>query len=117
MAPTPPGVEEASRSSVAASARASPQLTGASSPSRRIIGSVMRVVAFRGSNERMLPSTDSRVKRPLSQSQPWLTGSESTPSTRVSRLPDDWTATRHPTAQVVHVLSTCSRSHGRALKR
>ena len=39
------------------------------------------------------------------------------PSSRVTRLDDDCTATRHPTAQVVQVDSTWSRSQGRAAKR
>ncbi len=63
------------------------------------------------------PLTDSKAKRPLSHSQPWLTGSESMPSSRVSRLEEDCTATRQPTEQVVQVDSTWSRSHGRAVKR
>src|ERR1039458_10339427 len=63
------------------------------------------------------PLTASNEKRPLSHSQPWLTGSESSPSRRVRRLADDCTATRHPSAQVVHVDSTWSRSHGRAVNR
>jgi hypothetical protein len=63
------------------------------------------------------PLTDSNTNRPLSHSQPWLTGSESMPSSRVTRLVDDCTATRHPRAQVVHVDSTWSRSHGRAVNR
>ena len=33
------------------------------------------------------------------------------------RFAEDWTATRQPTEHVVHVDSTWSRSHGRALKR
>ena len=63
------------------------------------------------------PLTASNEKRPLSHSQPWLTGSESSPSSRVRRLADDCTATRHPSAQVVQVDSTWSRSHGRAVNR
>ena len=63
------------------------------------------------------PLTDSKANRPLSHSHPWLTGSESMPSRRVSRLDEDCTATRHPTEQVVQVDSTWSRSHGRAVKR
>src|ERR1039458_7635646 len=63
------------------------------------------------------PLTASNVKRPLSHSQPWLTGSESSPSSRVSRLADDCTATRHPGAQVVQVASTWSRAEGRAVNR
>ncbi len=39
------------------------------------------------------------------------------PSRRVRRFWDDCTATRQPTAHVVHVDSTWSRSHGRAVKR
>ena len=42
---------------------------------------------------------------------------ESMPSSRVSRLADDCTATRQPTEQVVQVDSTWSRSQGRAVKR
>ncbi len=53
----------------------------------------------------------------MSHSQPWLTGSASIPSRRVTRLDDDCTATRHPTAQVVQVDSTWSRSQGRAANR
>ena len=101
----------------AAALSASDQLTETSSPLRRTIGSVSRVAALRRSVDSSLPSTESSVKRPLSHSHPWFTGSESTPRTRVSRLPDDCTATRQPTAHVVHVLSTCSKSHGRAVKR
>ena len=52
------------------------------------------------------PLTDSKEKRPLSQSQPWLTGSESMPSSRVRRFCDDCTATRQPTEQAVQVDST-----------
>ena len=58
-----------------------------------------------------------KAKRPLSHSQPQLTGSESTPISRVSSPELDCTATRQPTEHVVQVLSTCSRSQGRALKR
>ena len=61
--------------------------------------------------------TASKSNRPLSHIQLWLTGSLSMPRYRVIRSPLDCTATRHPTAQEVHVLSTCSRSHGRARKR
>src|SRR6202453_3065036 len=39
------------------------------------------------------------------------------PSSRVSRLLQDCTATWQPTAQVVQVDSTWSRSHGRAVNR
>src|ERR1700726_3789790 len=39
------------------------------------------------------------------------------PISRVTRLADDCTAARHPSAHVVHVDSTWSRSHGRALNR
>ena len=53
----------------------------------------------------------------MSQSHPWFTGSTSMPSSRVSRLADDCTATRHPTEHVVQVDSTWSRSQGRAAKR
>ena len=99
---------------------ASDQLTATSSPSRRTMGSARRrrgSVISNASPPSSGPLTDSKAKRPLSQSQLWFTGSESTPSRRVSRPADDWTATRHPTEQPVHVDSTCSRSHGRAAKR
>ncbi len=70
-----------------------------------------------GSTSRSSRLTASAANRPLSQSQPWLTGSMSMPSRRVRRLDDDCTATRQPTAQVVQVDSTWSRSHGRAANR
>ena len=53
----------------------------------------------------------------MSQSQPWFTGSESTPSRRTSRFDDDCTAPRHCTEHVVHDVSTVERSQGRARKR
>ena len=59
----------------------------------------------------------SNPKRPLSQSQPQLTGSESTPLYRSTSSREVSIETRQPTEQVVHVDSACSRSHGRALKR
>ena len=61
-------------------------------------------------------STASKPKRPRSHSQLWFTGSESTPRYRTSAPADDWATMRQPTAQVVHVVSTCSRSHGRGLE-
>ena len=39
------------------------------------------------------------------------------PSNRVTRLAEDCTAARHPSAHSVHVDSTWSRSQGRAVKR
>ncbi len=115
--PITPTLSPASRKTFAASRSASPQLTATSSPSRRTIGSRSRVAAFRTSVNSSLPSIESRVNRPLSHSHPWFTGSESMPSTRVNRLPEDCTATRQPTEHMVHVLSTCSKSQGRALNR
>ena len=53
----------------------------------------------------------------MSQSQLEFTGSESTPRNRTSWPAEDWAATRQPTAHVVQVDSTCSRSHGRDLNR
>ena len=50
--------------------------------------------------------TTSKPKRPLSHSQPWFTGSESTPSRRTSRFDDDCSAPRHCTAHVVQRVST-----------
>ncbi len=109
-APAPPAAL-ADDSPPAAAARASVQPTGTSWPALRTIGSVSR----RPSSSLLF--TDSNTNRPLSHSQPWLTGSASMPSNRVSRLADDCTATRQPTAQPVHVDSTWSRSHGRAVNR
>ncbi len=61
--------------------------------------------------------TASKLNRPRSHSHPQLTASLSTPRwrTRWSRL--DCTVIRHPTEQVVHVVSDSARSHGRALNR
>ncbi len=56
-------------------------------------------------------------KRPRSQSQLWLTGSESTPRKRTRSPAEDWATIRQPTAQAVQVVSICSRSHGRDLNR
>ena len=101
-------MEPAAFFSPSATARsASYQVAGTSSPSLRTMGSARRSSLL----------TDSKAKRPLSHSQPWLTGSASIPRSRVTRLADDCTATRHPTAQVVQVDSTWSRSQGRAVNR
>ena len=70
-----------------------------------------------GSVSRSSALTASKPKRPLSHSQPWLTGSLSIPSRRVTRFDDDCTAARHPKAHSVHVDSTWSRSQGRAVNR
>ena len=70
-----------------------------------------------GLKTRSSASKASCVKRPLSQSQPWFTASESRPSTRATRSPELCTVVRHPTAQVVHVESLSSKSHGRARNR
>src|SRR3989442_14699327 len=59
----------------------------------------------------------SNAKRPLSHSQPWLTGWESTPSERTSRSAEDCNATRQPTEHNWHDDSTDDRSHGRARNR
>src|ERR1700722_4565778 len=59
-----------------------------------------------GAVRRLSELTGSYPYLPLSQSQLWLTGSQSIPSRRVTRLADDWTAARQPTAQVVQVDST-----------
>ena len=99
MTPTPPGPLSfwvAVRSPSATTSRASYQDTLTSSPALRTIGSVNRFSLL----------TDSKANRPLSHSHPWLTGSESMPSSRVTRLEEDWTATRHPTEQVIQVDST-----------
>ena len=60
---------------------------------------------------------NSNANRPLSHSQPWLVGSLSTPLMRTTSFWLDWSDTRHPTLHWVHVLSTASRSQGRARKR
>ncbi len=109
MTPTASGPpsDRAAASPSAAAARASFHVLGTSSPSTRTSGRVRRSSSLTASN----------ANRPLSHSHPWLTGSESMPRSRVSRLADDWTATRQPMAHVVHVDSTWSRSHGRAVNR
>src|SRR5665213_2640511 len=96
MTPTPPGPPLfliAARRPSATTSSASYHDTVTSSPDLRTLGSVRRSSLF----------TDSKANRPLSHNQPWFTGSESMPSRRVTRLDEDWTATRHPTAQVVQV--------------
>src|SRR6202012_3990512 len=96
----PPPARFAAPRPSAATARASPQLTStSSSPWRRS-----------GTDTRSGLDEAAKAKRPLSQSHPQLTGSESTPINRVSSPELDWTAVRQPTEQVVQVLSTCSRS-------
>src|SRR5438309_65964 len=72
----------------AAAASASSQETSTSSSPRRTRGWVTRSSLL----------TASKSKRPLSHSHVWFTGSESTPRYRVSRLEDDCTTTRQPTA-------------------
>ena len=59
----------------------------------------------------------SKPKRSLSDSQPQLTASASTPSTRSTRLRDACTATLAPTLSTQAVDSVSVRSQGRALKR
>ena len=59
----------------------------------------------RGSRIRSGACTYSKPNRPLSQSQPWFTGSTSTPRKRTSRFDDDCTAPRHPTEQDWQVVS------------
>src|SRR5271156_1193141 len=95
MTPTASGPSSVSAlfSPEAAAARASYQEVGTREPSLRTMGSVSRSSLL----------ADSEPKRPLSQSHPWLTGSASNPSSRVSRFDDDCTATRQPTEQVVQV--------------
>ena len=78
-----------------------------SSPSRRTSGPPRRPSL----------SPASQSKRPLSHSQPQLTGSRSTPWRRSTWLRLDSTVIRQPTEHVVHVDSTFSTSHGRALNR
>ncbi len=84
-----------------------------------VVESVEEFTNLGGIREKLLAGdlTASKANRPLSHSHPWLTGSASMPSSRVTRFDDDCTATRHPTAQVVQVDSTWSRSHGRAANR
>ena len=74
-------------------------------------------VRMSGSAKRRSECTDSKLNRPRSQSHPQLTASSSTPWKRRMRSRLECTEIRHPTEQEVQVLSTCSRSHGRALKR
>ena len=62
-------------------------------------------------------SPASNVKRPLSHSQPQLTGSMSTPWRRSTWLRLASTLVPQPTEHVVQVDSALARSHGRALKR
>src|SRR5206468_2639256 len=62
-------------------------------------------------------SIASKSKRPLSHNQPQLTGSTSTPCVRSTWLRLASIVTRQPTEHDVHVDSTFSRSHGRALNR
>ena len=71
----------------------------------------------RGAPRRSSLLTDSKPKRPLSHNQPQLTGSMSTPWYRRISLRLDCTTMRQPVAQPEQVLSTWSRSQGRALKR
>src|SRR5688572_30069286 len=97
----------AARSASAPAERASPHGTSTRAPPRRASGRPRRSSLF----------TDPNPKRPLSHSQPQLTGSTSTPWYRRISLRLDCTRVRQPTEHVVHVLSTWSRSHGRALKR
>jgi hypothetical protein len=102
-----PAAAFASSMSVTVAASAAFQLVGTRPVAERTSGSVRRWSLL----------TDSNPKRPRSQSQPQLTGSLSTPWYRSSWSRLDCTTVRQPTEQVVQVLSTSSRSQGRALKR
>ena len=82
-------------------------VVSASAPSLRINGACTR----------FLELTDSKLKRPRSHSQPQLTDSMSTPWYRTSSSRLLCTTVRQPTLHEVQVLSICSKSHGRALKR
>ena len=82
-------------------------VAGAEPLAERICGCVRRPGA----------EMDSKLKRPLSHSQPQLTASESTPWVRVMTSPLDCSTTRQPDEQPMQVDSTWSRSHGRAVKR
>ena len=70
-----------------------------------------------GVTRRSSELVDWKLKRPRSHNQPQFTGSLSTPWKRRSSSRLDCTTVRQPTEHVVHVLSRCSRSHGRALNR
>ncbi len=70
-----------------------------------------------GVRRRCTEFTYSNVKRSLSDSQPWLVGSLSTPLMRTTSFWLDWTDTRDPTESTSDTLSTASRSQGRARKR
>ncbi len=108
---------------LAISEKASDQLTRASSFSVRVLAPEPLVPAALGARRaigwavRSGLLSASNPKRPLSQSQPQLTGSLSTPRKRTISSELDWAAVRQPTAHKVQVVSTCSRSQGRALKR
>ena len=76
-------------------------------PSCLIMGDVSRCGEF----------TYSKVKRSLSDSQPWFVGSLSTPLIRTTSFWLDWRDTFDPTLSTSDTLSTASRSHGLARKR
>src|SRR3954452_24957114 len=110
MTPTeagPPRSSAPARPAAAASS-ASGQVASTRTPSTpRTSGSVIRSGAW----------MKSKAKRPLSHSQPWLSGSEATPRERTNRSVEDCNATRQPTAHSWHDDSTDDRSHGRARNR
>ena len=102
-----PAAVTASFTSAATSAMAAFQVTLSKFSVSRMSGVSKRSPLF----------TASKLNRPRSHSQPWFTGSLSTPMTRTSWSRVLCTTVRQPTAQVVQVLSCCERSQGRALKR
>ncbi len=70
-----------------------------------------------GMSRRFSEFTYSKPNRHLSDSQPWLVASESTPRKRSTSFWLDWITIRSPAVQCMQVDSTDRRSHGRARNR